>query len=459
MKIIRVIFVVITILLFTAYVISMLDNLNNEKDILGFFPVYVVNETDSPFKLYSASNPKGSPISKLFPNEGFRYQYSGSSGAWLYGIKSSREVLVKNKLRSKSIYLNEKLINIEVFRLIVLVVFILFLIITSYLYAKNHGIKKFKRKEHEDKVGLLNLEVDRLDRENHQLRDNLAREKSLRESDRRNYQSDKARTTARHASELDNIQVKFDRYVDKEKEVVKIKFEEQERRLQDKFEQESTKRINVSISEMQSSLNLVQNEYDTLNRNYETIVNDGFTFDIDFKSDKYDGLLKGRKFEIYFAKQMLATPGYEILEWTSDKGFENGIPVKSNGNPDLIVSYRGGLEFAIECKYRGTYFIRDGKLISWAEKWQAERYNRFSEDRNIPVLIAIGFGENPSQPSKLICSSLGAMINASNTIEVSKKSTDRSNFQYMLDENSSDALSLNSYTEVVGMAANSTSPA
>ncbi len=439
------------------------------------YTLVIKNQSLESIPLYLPQSKSKKMIANLPPGNTMKYQYQGNTGKWKYGLYQGVAVSVHSKYSEKgSLILNKWFLASSllgnIFTVSMLSCFVIFAMWLVSIFGRwlkvereqpvNHqAIYHYNEsKEKEDEVVILNDKVGKLGSEIYMLRKSLAREKHLRDSDKQNYLDEKEKTNAKHASALDSMNSRFNTDISSEKEAVRKEFYEQERKLKDKFELESIKRINVGVAEMQSSLNLVQSEYDTLKESYESIVRDGFTFDIDFKSDKYDGLLKGRRFEIYFAKKLLTTPGYEILEWTSDKGFENGIPVKSNGNPDLVVSYNGRFKFAIECKYRGTYFKRGGlNLISWAETWQADRYKTFSEDRNIPVLVAIGFGENSFKPSKLICSSLDVMINYSEIIEVSKNSNNKSNIQYMLDENSTDNLLLESYRDISSMADNAVS--
>ncbi|WP_196160720.1 hypothetical protein [Reinekea sp. G2M2-21] len=187
---------------------------------------------------------------------------------------------------------------------------------------------------------------------------------------------------------------------------LKLAFEQQERKLRDQFEQEANEierrfqqEHHVEIGRMQEAYERLKNQFELLNQQYQQIKSEGLVFDIDYDSKKYENLLKGRLYEIHFAKSLLEDLKFEVLSWTSDKGFENGIVVKSNGDPDFIIQYNQELTFAVECKYRSNFYARKKPLrIEWGDTWQAERYLEFQRTRQVPVFVAVGIEGPPDQP-------------------------------------------------------------
>ncbi len=137
-----------------------------------------------------------------------------------------------------------------------------------------------------------------------------------------------------------------------------------------------------------------------LKNKYENAVEHAKIFGIDLHSSKFEKLLKGRLFEICMAEIMTKNLGFRMLEWTPDKGFDRNIKVESNKNPDLILADTNDDEFAVECKYIGmidTYNSVEN-AVAWVRKYQAKRYIKFSNKRNMPVFIALGITGEPSKP-------------------------------------------------------------
>lgn len=94
-------------------------------------------------------------------------------------------------------------------------------------------------------------------------------------------------------------------------------------------------------------------------------------------------------------------PSLRLLEWQGDKIDINGVYPEANRNPDMVVSVKvGGYEyrFAVECKYRSS--DSDG-VVYWANREKIEIYNRFSDERLMPVFVVIGIGGTPSDPESV----------------------------------------------------------
>ncbi|VAX01221.1 hypothetical protein MNBD_GAMMA22-3093 [hydrothermal vent metagenome] len=213
------------------------------------------------------------------------------------------------------------------------------------------------------------------------------------------------------SSEYQILSGKFKQYHDKKEK------ERYKQQLKDLFEKESTARYKTTLAEMQSS-------YSTLSTKFKKIKQEAAIFGINFDDPIYERLLKGRRYEICVARNLVKNNKFSILEWTPDKGFDTGIKVESNGNPDLVIKNQSGYEFAIECKYRSGCYRREIKdEISWGALYQAKRYQYFSSKRNIPVYIALGYLGEPTMPKKHFLISLEKLLLNSREDNYYKKAT------------------------------------
>ena len=90
----------------------------------------------------------------------------------------------------------------------------------------------------------------------------------------------------------------------------------------------------------------------------------------------------------------------------SDKGFNEKIYVKSNGNPDFIVSHmETGQVVAVECKFRSR-FSKDKKsheavFTHFGEEKKINRYWKYQTEKEIAVFILLGVGGLAEQPDNL----------------------------------------------------------
>lgn len=98
---------------------------------------------------------------------------------------------------------------------------------------------------------------------------------------------------------------------------------------------------------------------------------------------------------------------FKLTEWRSDK-YHQGRYAESNTYPDLELELmkEEGITFAVECKYRSEF--KDGS-IKWADENNIENYNRFSNDKGIPVIIVIGVGGSADSPEKVYCVKLESL--------------------------------------------------
>ena len=167
-------------------------------------------------------------------------------------------------------------------------------------------------------------------------------------------------------------------------------------RLERSIRKESETRFNATVSDMEVS-------YTKLEHEYEQFRQEAKVFGIDKDDPRYDSLLKGRQFEIFVARSLVTGGAFKILEWTPDKGFDDGIAVEANTNPDLVVQSVSDEVFALECKYRSSTFKVKGQkksLISWSYPAQIRRYEKFQSERQLVVFLAIGVGGLAHSPDK-----------------------------------------------------------
>lgn len=109
---------------------------------------------------------------------------------------------------------------------------------------------------------------------------------------------------------------------------------------------------------------------------------------------------KGDQFERYIVSK-LDQRYIRCRSWASDKSY-NGIFSLRDLNPDLFLDYRAKqdhkpFKFAIECKYRSSYF--KGKIS--INEYQLKRYKKFASIKRRKVFIAIGVGGAPFSPNEV----------------------------------------------------------
>lgn len=173
----------------------------------------------------------------------------------------------------------------------------------------------------------------------------------------------------------------------------------------------------------------MQDSYDRLYKKYEQKISEAKELGIDFYDKNYDNILIGRRYELFVAKSLVKDNKFKILEWTPDKGFEANIPVKSNFNPDLVISDAEDRIIAIECKFRSKFFFKTkNNEISWSYEKQVGRYRGFSSERNIPVFIALGLFDEPTDPKYHYLVDMEMLYSRSRTEEVNS-----GNFQLIVE--------------------------
>jgi hypothetical protein len=128
-------------------------------------------------------------------------------------------------------------------------------------------------------------------------------------------------------------------------------------------------------------------------------------FGVNLNGSNNDSLLKGHLFEIFAAKIWNENYRTTIVDWTPDKGFNENIYVKSNGNPDFVLSDTETQKIvAVECKFRSGFNIdtKTNKAI-WITfvKKTFNRYRKYQIENNITVFLLLGVGGTAEQPDNL----------------------------------------------------------
>ena len=112
---------------------------------------------------------------------------------------------------------------------------------------------------------------------------------------------------------------------------------------------------------------------------------------------------KGDMFEHYVIHKFSAKY-FLLIDMRSDKG-SNGIYPESNQYPDLVWKYKPkSFKFAVECKWRSGWHQRSDNTY-WIDCMGGDHkldvYNRFSQQKNMPVWIVLGVAGRPNNPAEL----------------------------------------------------------
>jgi len=148
--------------------------------------------------------------------------------------------------------------------------------------------------------------------------------------------------------------------------------------------------------------------YEKLKHAYDEAVERGRVMGVDLEGSNIDGLVKGRLFELFAAKVWDNDSETTIEDWTSDKGIFEGFYVKSNGNPDFLLSF-AGKKIAVECKYRSKpyNFKEQGLSLALDKKSVIDRYYGYKKENNIEVFILFGLGGTAKEPESLYLIQVG----------------------------------------------------
>ena len=333
-------------------------------DLKLAIPQVIINTGNKPIKLYSELS--DDTLGWLDVGDSLAYMYSGNLGDWHYGSYQNRTVSIRDASISVGFLLQgypvpeNVIVKAHRYLPYLALFFVVLLVVKKYKKnTKSEGDAVFHDRRAEDKqLAYAQNQIIQL-------------KQQLKTKDRQLEQS-----------ETQRLQQQLEKKA--EWDAILAKLSEEESRSRDK---------DVKLSDL-------QNSYDHLNAEFNKIVEEARIFDFPYQNKKYENILKGRKYELRVARS-LHNQGYTFLEWTPDKGFEEGIYVKSNNNPDLVVAKNSHV-IAIECKYRSKYFMKRVRKyrdeISWASILSANFYAEFSERRNLPVFLALGFKGNPESP-------------------------------------------------------------
>ena len=106
---------------------------------------------------------------------------------------------------------------------------------------------------------------------------------------------------------------------------------------------------------------------------------------------------KGDAFEKWVVERF-NSKYFKIKEWRSDK-YHDGLYAASNMMPDLVFELKSNgvfTAFAIECKWRSSYFHNTVEL---AKEYQLRNYKEYALKNQIPVFIVLGVGGQPADPA------------------------------------------------------------
>ncbi|WP_026315636.1 hypothetical protein [Riemerella columbina] len=110
-----------------------------------------------------------------------------------------------------------------------------------------------------------------------------------------------------------------------------------------------------------------------------------------------DSIEKGKLFEDYVQNVMFPDERYSIVRKTHNFEEVQQRHIEDCVNPDFTFKRRRtGKEYSVEAKFRKA---KDYK-VEVCTKEQLERYRKY--DENSPTFIALGVGDNPSEPAILL---------------------------------------------------------
>ena len=320
--------IILTFVLFTAPIYIAFFQLEKVALIypLNQLPLYVVNTSENSIPLYSAKQPRGKAIARLKSGDAFLYQYSGPNGRWWYGIKNNKEVLLKSDQREFAFKTGDTILPFSYIAWGITFLSLLFpflYVMRGFMgFARSKRIDLFGKYKLHEEIALLNKEIAILEGE----KENLKRQKiqalydvgaAERLIDHIKRENDQLLIVQEKYQILTQRFKERDRRKDKEREnrrqdarenvlykeiaMLRAKFEQKKVEWLDKVSRESEKQTNVRVEQMQASYDRLYGSYIELKSDYDQIKEDGLVFDINFDSEKYEGMLKGRKFEIFFA--------------------------------------------------------------------------------------------------------------------------------------------------------------
>ena len=112
----------------------------------------------------------------------------------------------------------------------------------------------------------------------------------------------------------------------------------------------------------------------------------------------------GQKFENYVREYLFTDKYYDLVEKTHDYNTNNNDYVESSLKPDFTFRDRATKkEFYVEAKFRSGLY--EGKIV-WCKEHQLKRYRE--HNKNKPVFLILGMGEDPKYPEFLSLMPLAA---------------------------------------------------
>lgn len=113
-----------------------------------------------------------------------------------------------------------------------------------------------------------------------------------------------------------------------------------------------------------------------------------------------EDVLKGREFEEFVLELLdIKNDKYVLKEWRGDKTMGDVFP-KNNSYPDfLIEEVETKHNVAIECKWRK--FLNHSAMMDLFSPEQLTTYQKFSQERDLPVFIILGIGGEPCEPEDI----------------------------------------------------------
>lgn len=113
--------------------------------------------------------------------------------------------------------------------------------------------------------------------------------------------------------------------------------------------------------------------------------------------DKLESFKKGDEFEDFIRKNLFQKSNFTMVERTHTYDTNKDDYVESTLKPDFkFRSLKTGNEFYIEAKWRQSLF---NNSIKWSYPKQFERYQSYSKD--CTVYIVIGLGGTPNNPNNI----------------------------------------------------------
>lgn len=112
---------------------------------------------------------------------------------------------------------------------------------------------------------------------------------------------------------------------------------------------------------------------------------------------KPTSFVKGDEFEDFIRKKLFPVDHYDLVHKTHDFASNRSDYVETSKEPDFkFRSRKSGKEFFIEAKYRSGFYKG---AVEWCKPYQLKRYKAI--DKETPVYVAIGVGNNPSSPEQV----------------------------------------------------------